>query len=109
MAQAAPVDLPGISRRQFLRRSGLAASGGALGSLVSLGLEPQRVRAATVPLAWKIERTKVVPSICPYCAVGCSIAAHAVGGARQGTRAPAPLRPLRHRLDVSSGAVPFLR
>jgi anaerobic selenocysteine-containing dehydrogenase len=74
------VDLPGISRRQFLRRSGLAASGGALGSLVSLGLEPQRVRAATVPLAWKIERTKVVPSICPYCAVGCSILLHVQDG-----------------------------
>jgi formate dehydrogenase major subunit len=80
MAQAAPVDLPGISRRQFLRRSGLAASGGALGSLVSLGLDPQRIRAATVPLAWKIERTKVVPSICPYCAVGCSILLHVQDG-----------------------------
>ena len=74
------MDLPGISRRQFLRRSGLAASGGALGSLVSLGLEPQRARAATVPLAWKIERTKVVPSICPYCAVGCSILLHVQDG-----------------------------
>jgi formate dehydrogenase major subunit len=33
-----------------------------------------------VPLAWKIERTKVVPSICPYCAVGCSILLHVQDG-----------------------------
>jgi formate dehydrogenase major subunit len=70
-----------ISRRQFLRRSGLAASGGALGGLVSLGLEPRTLRQAAVPLAWKIERTRVVPSICPYCAVGCSILLHVRGGA----------------------------
>jgi formate dehydrogenase major subunit len=70
-----------ISRRQFLRRSGLAASGGALGGLVSLGLEPQTLRQATVPLPWKIERTRVVPSICPYCAVGCSILLHVRNGA----------------------------
>jgi formate dehydrogenase major subunit len=71
---------PAITRRQFLKRSGLATSGGALGSLVSLGLEPARIREATVPLAWKIERTKVVPSICPYCAVGCSILLHVRDG-----------------------------
>ena len=70
-----------ISRRHFLRRSGLAASGGALGSLVSLGLEPQVVRRAAVPLGWKIERTRVVPSICPYCAVGCSLLLHVRDGA----------------------------
>jgi len=74
------VDTPNISRRQFLRRSGLATTGGALGSVVALGLEPQRVREATVPLDWKIERTKVVPSICPYCAVGCSILLHVRDG-----------------------------
>ena len=79
-AQAIPVSSHPISRRHFLRRSGLAASGGALGSLVSLGLEPEGVRQATVPLDWKIERTRVVPSICPYCAVGCSILLHVRDG-----------------------------
>jgi formate dehydrogenase major subunit len=74
------LDSPSISRRQFLRRSGLATTGGALASVVSLGLEPQRVREATLPLDWKIERTKVVPSICPYCAVGCSILLHVRDG-----------------------------
>jgi formate dehydrogenase major subunit len=69
-----------VSRRQFLARSGLTAAGGALGGLVSLGLDPSRARAATVPLGWKIERTKVVPSICPYCAVGCSLLLHVRDG-----------------------------
>ena len=60
-----------LSRRQFLSRSGLLAAGGALGGIVGLGVEPATVRAATVPLGWKLDRTRTVPSVCPYCAVGC--------------------------------------
>jgi formate dehydrogenase major subunit len=56
------------------------ASGSALGGVVALGLEPARVRDATVPLAWKIEQAQVVPSICPYCAVGCSLLLHVRDG-----------------------------
>jgi len=60
-----------LTRRQFLQRSGLATGGAALGSLVALGMDPEPVRAATVPLGWKLAETKTVPSVCPYCAVGC--------------------------------------
>jgi formate dehydrogenase major subunit len=70
-----------ISRRQFLSRSGHAAAGTALGSLVSLGRDPQQIRTATLPLDWKIERSRAVPSICPYCAVGCSLLLHVRDGA----------------------------
>jgi formate dehydrogenase major subunit len=69
-----------ISRRQFLRRTGLAGTGSALGGVIGLGIEPRQVRDATVPLAWKIERTRAVPSICPYCAVGCSLLLHVRDG-----------------------------
>src|SRR5688572_16272523 len=69
-----------LSRRQFLRQSGLTTTGGALGGLVALGLDPERTRAATIPLQWKIERTRAVPSICPYCAVGCSLLLHVRDG-----------------------------
>jgi formate dehydrogenase major subunit len=69
-----------VSRRQFLKRSGLAAGGATLGSLVALGLDPEPVRAATVPLDFKIRNTKVVPSICPYCAVGCGLLLHVRDG-----------------------------
>jgi formate dehydrogenase major subunit len=69
-----------LSRRQFLARAGLATSGSTLGSLLALGLDPDTLHAATVPLGWKIERTKVVPSVCPYCAVGCGQLMHVRDG-----------------------------
>lgn len=69
-----------LSRRQFLTRAGMAAGGSSLGSLLALGLRPETLEAATLPLEWKIERTDVVPSICPYCAVGCSQLMHVRGG-----------------------------
>jgi formate dehydrogenase major subunit len=65
----------GLTRRQFLARSGLAG-GTAVGGLVALGVSPEKLRAATVPLSWKIGETKTVPSICPYCAVGCGLLLH---------------------------------
>ena len=60
-----------LSRRKFLTRTGLAAGGSSLASLLALGLQPEAADAATLPLGWKLEETKVVPSICPYCALGC--------------------------------------
>ncbi|HVE78876.1 MAG TPA: twin-arginine translocation signal domain-containing protein [Gemmatimonadaceae bacterium] len=69
-----------VSRREFLRRSGLAAGGATLGGLVALGVDPEPLRAATVPLDWKIRNTKVVPSVCPYCAVGCGQLLHVRDG-----------------------------
>jgi len=69
-----------VSRRQFLKRSGLVAGGATLGSLVALGLDPEPVRAATIPLDFKIRNTRVVPSICPYCAVGCGLLLHVRDG-----------------------------
>jgi formate dehydrogenase major subunit len=69
-----------MNRRQFLRKSGLVGGGAALGGVVALGVEPAPVRAATVPLHWKIANTKTVPTICPYCAVGCGQLAHVRDG-----------------------------
>lgn len=69
-----------ITRREFLNRSGLAGSGSALSALAAFGADQDTVRAATVPQAWKIRETKVVPSICPYCAVGCGLLLHVRNG-----------------------------
>jgi formate dehydrogenase major subunit len=69
-----------LSRRQFLARAGMTAGGSSLGSLLALGLRPEALEAATLPLNWKIERTDVVPSICPYCAVGCGQLMHVRDG-----------------------------
>jgi formate dehydrogenase major subunit len=69
-----------MNRRQFLRKSGLVGGGAALGGVVALGVDPAPVRAATVPLNWKIADTKTVPTICPYCAVGCGQLMHVRNG-----------------------------
>jgi formate dehydrogenase major subunit len=72
--------MSGLSRRQFLKRSGLVGGGAALGGVVSLGVDPAPLRAATLPLNWKIADTRAVPTICPYCAVGCAQLAHVRDG-----------------------------
>jgi formate dehydrogenase major subunit len=61
-------DPTGLNRRDFLRRS--AGGGFALGSLLGLGLD---LRAAQRESSrFKFTNTTEVPSICPYCAVGCA-------------------------------------
>ena len=72
--------MSGLSRRQFLKRTGLVSGGAALGGVVALGVEPAPLRAATLPLSWKIADTKTVPTVCPYCAVGCGQLASVRGG-----------------------------
>jgi formate dehydrogenase major subunit len=69
-----------LTRRQFLERVGSGAGGSTLGSLVALGLDPQGEISATVPQYWKIADTRVVPSVCPYCAVGCGVLVHVRDG-----------------------------
>jgi formate dehydrogenase major subunit len=70
-----------VTRREFLNRSGLTGAGTPLIALTALGATQDTVRAATVPQTWKIRETKVVPSICPYCAVGCGLLLHVRDGA----------------------------
>jgi formate dehydrogenase major subunit len=65
-----------ITRREFLKTSGHSSAGSAMGALMAFGANQDSVRAATVPQDWKIRETKVVPSICPYCAVGCGLLLH---------------------------------
>ena len=55
------------SRRQFFRGAGVAAGAG---TLAGLGFDLKPVRAAATKL--KIKGAREVPSICPYCAVGCA-------------------------------------
>src|SRR5262245_41118404 len=57
-----------LNRRDFLRRAG--GGGFALGSLLGLGLDLRAAQRETSRV--KFANTREVPSICPYCAVGCS-------------------------------------
>jgi formate dehydrogenase major subunit len=67
-----------LSRRDFLRASTSAAAGTALGGLVGLGatLGPATARAQEL----RIKDAKAVPSVCPYCSVGCAMLVHTVNG-----------------------------
>jgi len=56
-----------LSRRDFLRSS--AGGGFALGSFLALGTDLRAAQAEVRSL--KIANAREVPSVCPYCAVGC--------------------------------------
>ncbi len=66
----------GVSRRDFLRAS--AGGGFALGSLLSLGTDLRAAQAEVRSL--KIANAREVPSVCPYCAVGCGQIVSVRGG-----------------------------
>jgi formate dehydrogenase major subunit len=55
---------PPVSRRQFLK------AGAGLGGALALGMSLRPI--ATHAQSLKIAGAKEVPSVCPYCAVGCS-------------------------------------
>ena len=65
-----------LSRRDFIKLSGGASA--ALGTLGALGmsLAPSVAHARTL----RIQNAQAVPTICPYCAVGCGMIAHTVNG-----------------------------
>ena len=65
-----------VSRRDFLKLSTAVGSGTALGGLAGLGanLAPTLARAEEL----RIAEAKAVPSICPYCSVGCATLVHTV-------------------------------
>jgi formate dehydrogenase major subunit len=59
----------GISRRSFLKLSAGAMSGALVTELAGLGIDltPIQKRA----MHQRVKQGKEVPSVCPYCAVGC--------------------------------------
>jgi formate dehydrogenase major subunit len=67
-----------VSRREFVRYSAGAGAGTALGGLVGLGLTLAPARAKAQQLRIKDSRT--VPSICPFCSVGCGTLIHVKEG-----------------------------
>src|SRR5438094_457269 len=67
-----------LSRRDFLKTSGSAFTGTALGGLVGVGagLAPTLAQAQEL----RIKHAKAIPSVCPYCSVGCATLVHTVEG-----------------------------
>jgi len=58
-----------MSRRQFMKLSAGTMGGVAAAELAGLGFDTARVQART--RAAQVKAGKEVPSVCPYCAVGC--------------------------------------
>ena len=67
-----------LSRRQFLRYAAGAGASTALGGLAGLGLTLAPARAKAQAL--RIKDSKTVPSICPFCSVGCATLIHVKDG-----------------------------
>ncbi len=63
------------SRRDFLKRS---TKGAATTAAIATGSE-QIAHAESVPKPLKTAHTTQTTSICPYCAVGCSVVVHTLG------------------------------
>jgi formate dehydrogenase major subunit len=67
-----------LSRRDFLRASAGTATGTAIGGLTGLGanLTPTLARAQEL----RIKNASTVPSVCPYCSVGCATLVYTIDG-----------------------------
>jgi len=67
-----------LSRRDFLRASAGTATGTAIGGLAGLGanLAPTLARAQEL----RIKNATTVPSVCPYCSVGCATLVYTIDG-----------------------------
>jgi len=67
-----------VSRRAFLKVSGVSAVSTAVGALSALGVDltPKVARAQEA----RIKGAQVFNSVCPYCAVGCGLSVHASDG-----------------------------
>src|ERR687888_35242 len=67
-----PITHAGLHRRTFLKTT--AAGGFTLGGLFSLGINLSQAQEQARRL--KIAGVREVPSVCPYCAVGCGQLVH---------------------------------
>lgn len=65
----APNAKTSVSRRDFLKISGAAAGTAVAAELIGFGVDTAPVQASA--LSAPIKKGKEVPSVCPYCAVGC--------------------------------------
>lgn len=61
--------MPELTRRDFLKLSAGAISGTLVSELVNLGVDLAPVGA--LAKQQQVKQGKEVPSVCPYCAVGC--------------------------------------
>jgi formate dehydrogenase major subunit len=69
-------ELTDLTRRGFLK---VGAAGAAAAGASTLGFETAVAEARTIQQELRIQGAKVSHSVCPYCAVGCSLLAYTRG------------------------------
>ncbi|MDJ0739234.1 MAG: formate dehydrogenase subunit alpha [Gammaproteobacteria bacterium] len=92
-------DAPKLSRRDFLRRSGIVAGGGVLAT----GLAPSMMRKAEAAAPAAGGATKTVRTVCTHCSVGCGIIAEVKNGVWTGQE-PAFDHPFNRGAHCAKGA-----
>ena len=102
-ADATPAQSPltgkGVSRRSFLKNSGLMAGGAALAGVSTTGMM-KKAQAAQTPAGGA---TKEVKTICTHCSVGCGIIAEVKNGVWTGQE-PAFDHPFNRGAHCAKGA-----
>jgi len=71
-----------VSRRQFLQ----GAVGGGAAGLTAFGFDAEAEAATAEARELKIQNATETRSVCPYCAVGCSMIAYTIGGKAANTQ-----------------------
>ena len=72
-----------LTRRQFLKGSALATGGAASASAFGFDLQPAYAQVRQL----KISQATETRTVCPYCAVGCSMIAYTLGDKAPNTKA----------------------
>ncbi|MFM1892541.1 MAG: hypothetical protein RLZ44_1618, partial [Pseudomonadota bacterium] len=90
----------GTTRREFLRTSGLAAGGIALGSVLTPGMMKKAAAKDAPPAAGSVQ---TVRTICTHCSVGCGIIAEVQNGVWTGQE-PAFDHPFNRGAHCAKGA-----
>ena len=91
---------PEVSRREFLRRSGILAGGGVLAT----GLAPGMMRKAEATTTGAAGgEAKEIRTVCTHCSVGCGIIAEVKNGVWVGQE-PAFDHPFNHGAHCAKGA-----
>lgn len=60
-----------ISRRDFLKRSGAVTAGVTITAVAGINVKPVKAQVTKIKLQAKEGRQ--VPSVCPYCSIGCGM------------------------------------
>nr|WP_209021008.1 twin-arginine translocation signal domain-containing protein [Evansella clarkii] len=60
-----------LTRREFLKRAGAVTAGATIASVSGINIKPVQAQVSKIKL--QVKEGRQVPSVCPYCSVGCGM------------------------------------